>query len=97
MAIKRILDVRSPEKDGASLLHESELMAYSALSASLKHLMSRSKLRHPNIIRYYGSALSGDTLFIVTEYAEVGSLKNVFLVLSVCLFLFVFVCLLFVY
>jgi len=59
---------------------------YALKSISLKHVKVKRNLlqeikmlkalKHPNIIEYYGSFMSEDSLCIVTEFAEYGDLRT---------------------
>lgn len=42
----------------------------------LQEIKMLKALKHPNIIEYYGSFMSNENLYIVTEYAEYGDLRT---------------------
>ena len=55
------------------------------LAHSLEEVLTLTKLESPHIIRTYGHILTPNSLYLVMEYAELGSLRDY---LQVSLFLF---------
>jgi len=43
-----------------------------------KEIKIMEGLHHPNIVEYYGCYLNDDTLYIVLEYCEAGSVNKIY-------------------
>jgi hypothetical protein len=74
VAVKKIFRTLLHGDTAKEFQVESDMLKSQNISNFRKFIFSR-RLRHPNIILLMGTCVQGDSLCIVTEFAERGSLR----------------------